>query len=496
MKYNLATFNYVVIAITSVVTIANSVTVPPAPPSTGTILLDMNRERPPSSLLELVKTSVVAPVDSIVSSLLPHPWSYHGPPVSDLKGYQETDGNTQEVNVPGLSQLNAERASFSSSSSSFPSTSSTPSSTNPSVKTTSKLSNTMWNYVIEMGVGTPPQKFKAIFDTGSPTIWIPSDECEEDCPGATSIFKTKESSTYNSEKDNPMKIHYGSGEVTGHVAYDTISLQGTKIPNQPIGVATTIVANLLSDGINGIIGFAPSKGTEEFNKKKKRMLTPMENLVKQKAVERNMFSVYFQPVRDHKDIDHAGGKLALGGLLPEDSYEGEIQWVPQVLDDMYGDYWAIGLDSVQVGNTVIKNDNGKTGSKRKQAVGIVDTGTTMIVLKPSIAKNIIEGMSLVKFNETLSLYTVPCNKVKSLPSIDFHFPNGVQLSLSPDQYTVPEWQLVYWGASDCPVYIVSETLGEEDQSGLDFIIGQKFLENYVSIYDGDEHRVGFAKAKH
>ena len=222
----------------------------------------------------------------------------------------------------------------------------------------------------------------------------------------------------------------------------------------------------------------------------------METLVQQKAIERNMFSVYFQPLRDHMDIDTAGGKLALGGLLPQDSYQGEIQWIPQVVDEKYGNYWAIGLENIQVGDAVIQNDNGETGSKRKQAVGIVDTGTTMIIIKPTIAENLIKSMQHVKYNETLELYTVPCNQAKYLPTLDFHFTEGVTLSLSPEQYVVPEWQLVYWGASDCPVYIVSETLGEDDGSGLDFIIGQKFLENYVSIYDGDEHRVGFATAQH
>ena len=154
----------------------------------------------------------------------------------------------------------------------------------------------------------------------------------------------------------------------------------------------------------------------------------METLVQQKAIERNMFSVYFQPLRDHMDIDTAGGKLALGGLLPQDSYQGEIQWIPQVVDENYGNYWAIGLENIQVGDAVIQNDNGETGSKRKQAVGIVDTGTTMIIIKPTIAENLIKSMQHVKYNETLELYTVPCNQAKYLPTLDFHFTEGVTLS--------------------------------------------------------------------
>ncbi|KAI7856864.1 aspartic peptidase domain-containing protein, partial [Circinella umbellata] len=442
----------VVVAISSAVTIADRTIVPsPAAPSIGGIVLDMTRERPPSSLLDFVQQSVVDTLDDTVSSLLlPHKWSYRGPRMSDFKSHNGEEPNNHINEGDGPKQLAAMKSLSSSSVSSYP-----PTNNNPSIKTSSNLANTLWSYVIEIGVGTPEQKFKVIFDTGSPIVWIPSSDCKDECPGATTTFEAEKSSTSILEEDNSIIVHYGSGTVKGYVAHDIVSLQNIRVSNQSIAVARSIVPNLLSDGINGIIGFAPSEGTSDFNYKSKRLPTPMENLVHQKAVERNMFSVYFQPLRDHMDIDTAGGKLALGGLLPQDSYQGEIQWISQVIDENYGDYWAVGLESIQVGDAVIQNDNGETGSKRKQAVGIVDTGTTMIIIKPTIAENVIKSMQYAKYNETLELYTVPCNQVKSLPTLDFHFTEGVKLSLSPEQYTVPEWQLVYWGASDCPIYIVS-----------------------------------------
>ncbi|KAI8139007.1 aspartic peptidase domain-containing protein [Fennellomyces sp. T-0311] len=435
-------------------TVATGLVFATASPTPGIIMLDMTRKHTPSPLMELVKTKVLDPAEVVADKLLPFRWSYHGPRMQDIQGKGTS-----------FARLDAQPSD------------------SPGASSSSKMTNTLWSYIIELGIGTPEQKFKVIFDTGSPILWIPSSTCDKKCLGTTSTFKSNDSSTCDIAKDNKLRVHYGSGTVEGDLAHDTVSFQGTKIANQSIGLATSVVANLFSGGINGIVGFAPNTATRDFNIDGQVIPTPMDNLVAQKIISSNVFSVYFQPIRDHKDINTVGGKLALGGLLPPSTYQGQIQWIPQMTDGDYGAFWTITMDGLAVGDTKLP-----TSTNKEKSAGIVDTGTTMIILQPEIADSLYKQIKLAEYDTHLDLYTVPCNKIGQLPTLAFTF-NGVTLKLTPQQYTVPEWQAGYWGVSkgNCPTYIVGGPL-----DGFEFILGQKFLESYVSFYDSNQHRIGFA----
>lgn len=215
-----------------------------------------------------------------------------------------------------------------------------------------------------------------------------------------------------------------------------------------------------------------------INIESERLKTPMENLKEQGAIAKNMFVVDFQPVRTHEDIGTAGGSLTLGGL-PGTLSEDQIMWTPLANSQLKTakNYWSLAMDSVQIGErTVDIADN-----------GIVDTGTTMIMLHTDKVKTLFTGVQGISYNRTLDLWTAPCKTVQKLPDVTFHFGQNA-LKLTAEQYTVPAWQRNYWGSEDCPLYITSDDALDE----FGFIIGQKFLENYISVYDGEARRVGFA----
>ena len=106
-------------------------------------------------------------------------------------------------------------------------------------------------YVGNITIGTPPQQFSVVFDTGSTDLWVPSvychsmacGECTAPAPlvlppspflvkqadGNSSplsavthnIFDPFQSSTFRFSA-TPIRLEYGSGMVSGFLGYDTV----------------------------------------------------------------------------------------------------------------------------------------------------------------------------------------------------------------------------------------------------------------------------------
>lgn len=84
-------------------------------------------------------------------------------------------------------------------------------------------------YYGTLKVGTPPQEFEVIFDTGSSDLWVPNLTCTSEsmnCASKTTFDKTKSSSysDVSSGAKTEFDITYGSGEVRGAYGVDRVTL--------------------------------------------------------------------------------------------------------------------------------------------------------------------------------------------------------------------------------------------------------------------------------
>lgn len=449
-----------------------------------------------------------------------------------------------------------------------------------------------------ISIGSPPQDFNVVFDTGSDYLIVPSIVCKSKmCQDSTHLFNATASKTYLSQTPQALKekgeyrslnITFGSGDVLAVIGRDDVHV-GSKV-----GIKGMLFGQIIEDSLDlgegvkmleGIMGLgarvmpkqkmnfnnfkqikagsehatstststmhhawrpaiwtdpdyelvhgAPdhaSAGVKLAQVSEKLAQVPEDkNLNNMDSSElststmisrgdtpsKNIFSFFFSRQNSTK------GVLTMGGI-DSATVKGDVQYT-ELMDNNI--YWRLKLDDIKVNGT-------SSGlCENLDCSAIIDTGTTFMIGPEEFTKKITE---MVDVKPT-------CANVASLPSISFTM-GGVDYDVDPGDYlTMSMDQSVQYAAfgdgevsarvpsiiprAKCDVGLLSHnTAGAEffrdrsygglfstqlkgavdeeeqvdDAIGLDatLILGNVFLRKYISVFDLDDRRVGFAEAVH
>ena len=284
--------------------------------------------------------------------------------------------------------------------------------------------------------------------------------------GASS--KCEPTSTGKSTGDS-VSVSYGSGSFSGTEYTDSVEFAGLTVAAQSIGAASSSTG---FSGVDGIVGFGPVDLTENTVSGKSTVPTFLDNLKSQGSISTEVLGVSFRP-ESGSDTDDANGELTLGGT-DSSKYSGTLTYFPKLTSGTASAYWGISIASFTYGSTTLA-----TG-----ATGIVDTGTTLIYIPSKAYSKFLSASG----GTTDSASGLAAFKTKPTSNFDITF-GSTTYTLTPSQYLVPTAQYSFYGLSSGKYYAWINNGGS---SGVNTIIGQKFLENYYAVFDTTNSRIGFA----
>ncbi|GAA6015300.1 hypothetical protein JCM11491_001004 [Sporobolomyces phaffii] len=310
-------------------------------------------------------------------------------------------------------------------------------------------------YFSEITLGTPPQSFKVILDTGSSNLWVPSTRCSSIACFLHAKYDAKASSTYKAN-GTEFKIQYGTGSLEGVISNDVMSIGDLTIKKQDFAESTVEPGLTFAFGkFDGILGLGYDTISVQH------VVPPFYNMVNQGLLDDPVFAFWL-------GSDPEQGVATFGGV-DKAHYTGDIHYIPVRRKG----YWEIELEKVKFGDEVLELES--TGAA-------IDTGTSLIALPTDLAEIINRDIGAKK--SWNGQYTVECSTIPSLPSLSLYF-GGKPYTISAEDYIlqVQGTCISAFTGIDMP-----------PQIGSLFIVGDVFLRKFYSVYDLGRNAVGLATA--
>jgi hypothetical protein len=339
-------------------------------------------------------------------------------------------------------------------------------------------------------IGTPPEKFKVVFDTGSFVFWVPDAACKDYACKKHHQFKVHSSKSGEilGVKNGVVSlayIKYGTGSMMGVRASDKIKIGSLEIGHSGILVATKENGKVFQlSPFDGVLGFSRKGGSIKNKEKKDVQFNLMDSAKEQKKVAKNVVSFFlgFTP-------GNGGGAAILGGVDPR-LYKGKMVYHP-VVKGTFGN-WALRLTKLY-----FKSNPKKNFCPAKGCLAIADTGTSLIVAAKSVSAPLIQQMGIKQ----------DCSTLGKTDDLMFEFPTvdgkSKAYNLKGGDYTLEMVVKTFTGTfKKCQpaMKVASDRIPSSfgKHQGMPIVImGDVFLRRYYTAFDRDDPKkamVGFAEA--
>lgn len=315
----------------------------------------------------------------------------------------------------------------------------------------------------EISLGTPPQNFTVLVDTGSTDLWVIDSRCQTTaCKGAPSSgynkhqFNKDVSSTF-SQTSRGFTI---SGWCSGTIETDTFALAGLGQNKQDFGLANTVVDYFGLTPVDGVFGLAWPANTQLDTP------SPLWNMLD--SLDAPLFTIWLD--RRAKPQEETLGGLITYGALDNEHCEAQVDYV--ALSSLT--YWQFPMTRFSIGSY--------SYSAKSQAI----SQTAAWIGAPTSAVAGIASATGAKFDQINYLYTLPCNG---------NYPDMI-FTIGGRAYNVPSEEYVIdlgLGGGKCALAVYELGGGG---FGPDWILGYTWIRTYCNIHDIGQRRIGFARALH
>jgi len=302
-----------------------------------------------------------------------------------------------------------------------------------------------------MKFGSKAQEMYMLIDTGSANTWVFSSDCQAETCSIHNTFGEEDSTTLKTTTEQ-WDLSYGTGDVSGIVATDTLAFADFSI-QMGFGLAVNASDDFDNYPMDGILGLGRRTSDE--------LGTPtiMDVLSADKLIASNTIGVHIHRAEDGtKD-----GEIVFGGI-DTDKFSGTLSYTKTSNDDA----WEIPVQDMLV--------NGQSCNFTNRTA-IIDTGTTFILMPPTDATalhDIIPGSAT-----SGESFTLPCSTTAKLEVRI----NGKLYTISPKDYIGSPSTT---GSSTCS----STIIGHQAYGDQQWILGDVFLKNVYAVFDFDRKQIG------